>query len=160
MERKGGSRLVRSVDCAARVIQASWRGAVTRHIVSLFLSAVPRHGKSCPMHYGRTATISASGGAGYRDRVSMLCSAQKVRSVPLQPHHPELGARPFGSSSVHQGHGLSQNPNGMEMQGVVQQVQTILCCLIQSGIVVTRGPTSYCSTIASAVEGYIAAEII
>jgi hypothetical protein len=81
---------------------------------------------------GRTDTISASGGARYPDRLSMLSSAQKVWSVPLQPHDPELVAWPFGSISVHQVHGLSQNPNGMEIQGFAQQVQTILCCSIYS----------------------------
>jgi hypothetical protein len=40
----------------------------------------------------------------------------------------ELVARPFGSSSVHQVHGLSQKQNDMEMQDFDQQVQTILCC--------------------------------
>jgi hypothetical protein len=85
------------------------------------------------MHYGRTGTISASVGVGYPDRLSMLCSAQKVWSVPLLPYDPELVARPFGSISGHQVLGLSPNPNGMEMQGFVQQVQTILCCPIYSG---------------------------
>jgi hypothetical protein len=52
------------------------------------------------MHNGRTGAISASGGAGYPDRLSMLCSAQKVWSVPLQPHDPELVARPFGTNNT------------------------------------------------------------
>jgi hypothetical protein len=112
-----------ALESAAWTIQANWRGAVTypectHDLVDMAAPRCPQMSAPAPdcaqdpellsMHYGRTGTISASGGAGYPDRLSMLYSAQKAWSVPLQPHDPELVARPFGSSSVHQGHGLSQ----------------------------------------------------
>jgi hypothetical protein len=178
-----------ALDSAARTIQANWRGAVTRQIVSLFLNARMiqsiwrRHAaRKCLRRYLMARKIQNC----YRCISAERIPCQHLAALDIQTAcRCSVQCKKYGRffcsrmiQSWWRGHSVRalyikymtcrkiQNPNGMEIQGFVQQVQTILCCPIYSGIVATRGPTMciyrlLCrSMITSAVEGYSTAEII
>ena len=168
-----------ALESAARTIQANWRGAVTRQIVSLFLNARMiqsiwrRHAaRKCLRRHLMARKIQNCYRCITAERVlSQHLAALDIQtayrcSVLRQKYGRFLCSRMIQSWWCGRSVRVPYIKYGMEMQDSVQQVQTILCCPIYSGIVATRGPTAWvyklhcCSTITSAVEGYITAEII
>jgi hypothetical protein len=116
------------------------------------------------MHYGITGSISASVGAKYPDRLSMLCSAQTVWSVPLQPHDQSWWRVRSVRVPYIKYMACRKNKTTWRCKTLTSKYKQSCAAPINSGIVATRGPTACvyrlhcCSTIASAVEGYITAE--